>query len=65
MNDVMTSYDENGFYVAKSLVSKEIINETVLSIKKHFDNQLKLLNQEIPNDVYESMNYFTKLIKKL
>ncbi|WP_277640146.1 phytanoyl-CoA dioxygenase family protein [Wolinella succinogenes] len=61
MNDVMQSYDKNGFYVAKSLVSKEIINETVSSIKKHFDNQLKFLNQDIPNDVYESMKLLHKV----
>lgn len=59
--EILKSYDENGFYVAKSLVSKEIIDETIVSIKRHFDNQLKLLNQNIPNDVYESMKLLHKV----
>ena len=61
MNDVMKSYDENGFYVAKSLLPKEIINETISSIKKHFDNQLRFLNQDMPNDAYESMKLLHKV----
>ena len=61
MNEIIKSYVENGFYVAKSLVSKEVIDETIVSIKKHFDNQLKLLNQEIPNDVYDSMKLLHKV----
>jgi ectoine hydroxylase-related dioxygenase (phytanoyl-CoA dioxygenase family) len=61
MNEVMKSYDKNGFYVAKSLVTKEIINETVLSIKEHFDKQLKYLNQDIPRNIYESMKLLHKV----
>ncbi len=61
MNEIIKSYVENGFYVAKSLVSKEVIDETIVSIKKHFDNQLIYLNQEIPNDIYDSMKLLHKV----
>ena len=61
MNEIIKSYVENGFYVAKSLVSKEVVDETIVSIKKHFDNQLIYLNQEIPNDIYDSMKLLHKV----
>ncbi|PRM98208.1 phytanoyl-CoA dioxygenase family protein [Aliarcobacter cryaerophilus] len=61
MNEIIKNYFENGFYVTKSLVPKEVIDETIVSIKKHFDNQLIYLNQEIPNDIYDSMKLLHKV----
>jgi ectoine hydroxylase-related dioxygenase (phytanoyl-CoA dioxygenase family) len=61
MNEVKKSYDENGFYIAKGLVDKSFVQEIVLSIKKHFDNQLKFLNQEIPNNIYDSLKQLHKV----
>lgn len=58
--EILKSYNENGFYIAKGLIDKSFINEVVLNIKKHFDNQLRLLNQEIPNDIYDSMKLLHK-----
>jgi ectoine hydroxylase-related dioxygenase (phytanoyl-CoA dioxygenase family) len=54
-NSILKSYNENGFYIAKSLMSKQTIEETVASIKKHFDNQLIYLQKDTPNDIYSSM----------
>lgn len=60
-NDILKSYDENGYFIAKGLINKDFIDKTVLSIKKHFDNQLLFLNQEIPNDIYNSMQLLHKI----
>lgn len=61
INNVMKSYDVNGFYVAKGLINKSSVDEIVLNIKKHFDSQLRQLNQEIPNDIYNSMKLLHKV----
>lgn len=60
MNDIMKSYDENGFYIAKDLIDKSFVNEVVLSIKKHFDNQLRLLKSDISDDIYDSLKLLHK-----
>lgn len=59
--EIIKSYNKNGFYIAKSLVSEELINETVDSIKRHFDNQLKFLNQDIPNNIYDSLKLLYRI----
>lgn len=61
MNNILKSYDQNGFYIVKGLIDKSFVDETILTIKKHFDNQLKFLNQEIPNDIYDSMKLLHKI----
>ncbi len=53
--DVLASYNENGFYLAKSLIDKAFILDVVENLKKYFDNQLKYLNQDIPHNIYDSM----------
>ena len=40
--EVLESYNENGFYIAKGLIDKNFVDETIVSLKKHFDNQLSL-----------------------
>ena len=53
--EVLKSYNENGFYIAKGLIDKNFVDETIISLKKHFDNQLSLLGQNVPDNVYASM----------
>ncbi len=53
--EIINSYNKTGFYIAKGLIEKKVINETVQSLKKHFDNQLFYLGQDIPDTIYASM----------
>jgi len=53
--EISESYDQNGFYIAKGLIDKKTVEETVLNLKRHFDNQLSYLDQDIPDTIYASM----------
>lgn len=53
--EMLTTYDQNGFYIAKGLIDKKVVEETVLSLKKHFDNQLSYLHEDVPETIYSSM----------
>ncbi|MBK2267747.1 phytanoyl-CoA dioxygenase family protein [Francisella philomiragia] len=61
MTDVYLEYSEKGFYLAKGLLDKSLIDITTKSLKKHFDNQLSLLQQSIPDNLYASMKQLHKL----
>lgn len=53
--DILSSYNKNGFYVAKGLLDENFVNGVTQSLKKHFDNQLSFLGQDIPSTIYQSM----------
>lgn len=54
-NEIVKSYNENGFYIAKGLIENSVIDSVVCSVKKHFDNQLEILDKDIPNNLYDSL----------
>lgn len=55
MGEVQKNYDKNSFYTAKNF-----INSVVDNLKRHFDDQLDYLQQEIPIDIYDSMRLLHK-----
>ncbi|MBU2878010.1 phytanoyl-CoA dioxygenase family protein [Aliiglaciecola lipolytica] len=61
MSQVFSEFKSNGYYLAKNILDKSIIFETVDNIKKHFDNQITLFNIEPPADVFESMQLLHKM----
>lgn len=52
---VISSYNKNGFYIAKGLIDKINILDVVDNLKRNFDNQLKLFNINTPDNIYKSM----------
>ena len=55
MNAILDAYGENGFYIARGLLPKPVVSETIVSLKHHFDNQLRYLQQEPSTDIYVAM----------
>lgn len=54
---IISSYNKNGFYIAKGLIDKINILDVVDNLKRNFDNQLTLFNINTPDDIYESMKF--------
>ena len=54
-NDILKNYAENGFYIAKNLINKDLIKDVNNNLKNHFDNQLLFLKKNVPDNIFDSM----------
>ena len=57
---MINNFAKNGFIIAKSLIDEHFILDIVENLKKNFDNKLKSLGLNEPNEIYESMRLLHK-----
>ena len=55
MDNVIASYQQNGFHIARGLLPGADVEATLASLKHHFDNQLRHLGLAPPDSLYDSM----------